>query len=357
MARREGKQIVTAEIKVFDPASREEVWREVDTGVEFHLRPAPGATSIHVLIRVGEENCLRAEVRSPSADLIPMRILQDAGKIDISADSGSRVYYLPLAAKYDPPKPILMPQSQKIDILYLLDGTARALKEKEPREAWTALVNQLLGFAQQAKNGGRDLRLGMIAFGDDPLDELADSVEFPFKYKLRPSQIRDYRPLQDYTIDQVRADMLKLEYTSGGDMVDALAEGLGHAQEAGWRLDAKKVVLLAGDSPGYSILHPPEASGISHADVRIRKTDVDDRAGQLYEKGVVVLTLCLAESGANKPSGWVDYTHDQYRRIAAMPSFGWAQASFNPEQAFQMFDRLTADVLARGSYYGLAESS
>ena len=64
--------------------------------------------------------------------------------------------------------------------------------------------------------------------------------------------------------------------------MDALADALAECASARWHPEARKLLVVTGDSPGYSILNPAPWG----ANAAVREKDVETVALDLHRKGV-----------------------------------------------------------------------
>lgn len=85
------------------------------------------------------------------------------------------------------------------------------------------------------------VRMGLIAYRDS---KKYDPQEFTYQVKL-------ICPLTD-DLSRVRTLLLSQKVTGGGDIPEAVHEGLRTAMEkAGWSADARKIIILLGDAPPH----------------------------------------------------------------------------------------------------------
>jgi len=86
--------------------------------------------------------------------------------------------------------------------------------------------------------GPQDLRLGLIAFRDHPPQEHSFLIqEYPFT--------------SDF--GSFASNLASLRVEGGGDEPDVQGDALAAAYNAGWRAEARKIVVLITDSPPHGI--------------------------------------------------------------------------------------------------------
>jgi hypothetical protein len=144
----------------------------------------------------------------------------------------------------------------------------------------------------------------------------------------------------------------RIEYTSGGDFVDALADALDRCSHAGWRTDpaVRRMLLIVGDSPGFSVLDPAPMG----ADAHPRRLDVDMEVMKLHDRhSVEVATLYVEpEPETARTKDFYRYARDQYQSLATIQRYYWASSAFEPKQAAQaVMEGASAPALARKRSY------
>jgi len=242
-----------------------------------------------------------------------------------------------------------------------VDGTTRAnglgaAQTPSPllladRERWGSqadlLIEMVTGLAKEMK---ADLRTVVLAFGDRPVPATSAPDLRP-AYHLHPARPEE-RILRGEDTAQLRSRVVSLPATSGGDFVDSLADALAACRELRWRTAARKLLVLVGDSPGYSILRPAPHG----ADAQVRERDVDVEAAALHRHGVELFTLYHAPAVESATAGFlrpfVDHARAQYLRIATRPGFFFEAPGFEPGAAVRaLMSRVP--VVGRGASPGI----
>jgi hypothetical protein len=122
------------------------------------------------------------------------------------------------------------------------------------------------------------------------------------------------------------AQLGALPHTPGGDFVDGLADGLQACRTLTWRQGARKLLVILGQSPGYSVLEPPDEL----TNLLARKLCIEDEIGLLHRKGVEVITLFhhpdeLEERYAVANPLAIEHSRRQYQELASLS--GWSASS------------------------------
>ena len=297
------------------------------------LRSLPGASGIHLAFAEDERVLLRAEVDTDSAEPVTVEIERDAeGDLDV-VSAGRRVFTLPPDERFAPPPICLAGLDECLDLALVVDGTARFWYEEETvtvREAvsrplledaerWGAHVEKIGELVELLAGRYSDLRVAVMAFGDQEMPDVAAPDLGP-EYLLYPEPESD-RSLQPRSVEETLERLRGVPATTGGDFVDAVADALAACARLRWRREARKLVLLVGDSPGHSVARPLQRG----ADACVREHDVDVQAEQLHRLGVELVTLYLDPPGdigledVSYRKKLLDATREQYRRLASLP--------------------------------------
>ena len=318
------------------------------------LRSLPGATGVHLALTDGEGVLLRAEVAAESDEWVEVAVEWDADGSWSVASAGRRVLQLPVEDANAPLSPLLpLYRARQLDVALLVDGTTRAGKTAllAERESWRAHGEKLVALtAGLTAAMNANLRVAVIAFGDRPVPS-ASAADLKPEYHLRPAEPEE-RALGSMDADQLRSRLLSLRPTSGGDFVDALADALAACRGLRWRKGARKLLVVTGDSPGYSIRRPAPWG----ADAQVRESDVDVEATALHRLGVEIVTLYhppeLNSATFEFERPFVEHARAQYLRLAARPGLHFEAGAFDPEAAVRA---LTTRVpaLGRGASLGI----
>lgn len=335
----------------------------VGSRCEVRLRCLPGASGIHLALEVDGTLRRRAEIVARSGDVVTLEVeLLAGGVLDLASESGP-LLDLPPDDRFGP-APVFRPASVErgLDLAIVVDGTMRSFDSGEQAAAAPrskplleiaaqreALAERLIGFV--AALGADSLRGSVMAFGDEPLDD-ATAADLRPLYHLDPAR-GDERALRPMGSEDLRDALTRLRPTPGADLVDALADALAACLELGWRPDARKLVLVVGDSPGHSLLEPAPWG----CDARARRCDVDIEASRLGGRGIEIVTIYSAP-----PRQAVDYfdpslrlifqhAREQYQRLASTPEFAFELGELEPQGAAATVAAWT-DWLARGAAWG-----
>lgn len=332
------------------------------------LRSLPGASGIHLALENGDGVLLRAEVAAEGDEWVEVEIERDGEEHLSLSSAGRRIVYLPPGPDNEPAPPLLPAyRARQLDVALLVDGTTCAggvgaaqmpAAEVPPppllladRELWRRYAEPLAATVETlAADTRADLRVAVVAFGDRPIAEVSAPDLRP-AYLLYPPRPEE-RILRRESPDQLRARLLSLPGSSGGDFVDSLADALAACRELRWRRAARKLVLLLGDSPGYSILRPAPAG----ADAQVRERDVDVEAAALHRDEIEILTLYHApelDAVSYRLLGeFISHARAQYQRIATRPELCFETASFDPATAVAAL-RSRVPAVGRGASHGI----
>lgn len=360
-----------------DGAARAESRLDLESGeATARLCCLPGTTDLHVALADGDGRLLlRAEVEATGGEDVVVHVRRDAGGA-VWVEAGTRrVWELPPEDRYAP-MPVLTPDADgPLDLLLLLDATARTYVEAkdQPQQPaggtaelpiartlpplWATetargehvdlLTALIAGLAERQP----DLQVGVMAFADDPPPEAAASDLRP-DFRLHPADGRR-NLLRRYDPDALRGALEAVKASSGGDFVDALGDALADCGRLHWRDGARRIVVLSGDSPGLSLLDPPPRG----ADALVRSWDVDLAVRRLHRRGVEVVTLYHdAAEQSRLALGFQDallrHARRQYERLASQPAYAHVLSTYDAEAALR---DLTAPPprLARGSSLGV----
>jgi hypothetical protein len=304
----------------------------------FDVETLPGANALHVLLREGGEVALSAAIPCDE-ETFPVTVRIDAQR-RYQVDAPRRdVIYLPRT-----PEPagtfFQAAGKKKVEFVFLVDGTmlapdaaaGAALRGVSPllgTQQWEEFAGQLAAVGEEIRKlYPEGARSTVVAFGDVPMQPGSESgyMLFPVDFELR--RLREFRR------ESAMASLRTLPAASGGDFVDALGEGLAACREAGWRDDARKVVILAGDSVVDSYdSGKQEARLLDLADARVRDADVFEEAEALHAMGVEILSIYntapleMIEMG--RPE-LLTYARKQYVRLATKPEWMWSIEALDP---------------------------
>ena len=252
---------------------------------------------------------------------------------------------LPTNAQFEPAPPIRPARPEDcLDLVILIDATTRHFFQPEKgaatsvpllarQEAWQDHAESLCLLAAALLPPGLDGRVTLLAFGDQRPPRV-DAQDLCPAYHLLPDQ-EEQRRFEAFAEDRLRARLLALRPSSGGDFVDALADALDACARLRWRPETRKLLVLSGDSPGHSLLHPLPKG----ADASLRDRDVDTQALRLHRLGVEIATIYhapAAELGLADISFQRDLLEGarvQYARLASLPEMAFEAAAFDAASA------------------------
>jgi len=331
------------------------------------LRCLPGASGIQLpFVNARGEVVYRAEIKAVSGETFTVHVQTEGTDLRVWSP-GKAVLSLPPAALYDPP-PLIPPVAPEapLDLALVIDGTSRSFARQEGqegqkgrlvseplldrKEVWKEHVERLSRFAEALAAGVAESRFTVLAFGDEELQD-TETVDFRSRYVLHPpEEQRRFQPLRDPQVQEALGSLLS---TSGIDFVDALADALQACHGLTWAERSRKVVLVCGDSPGQSVLHPLPPG----ADRRPRRLDVDVEAEKLHRAGIEIATLYFDPPAdtelrqARFQRELLDGARAQYARLASLSSWAFEASRFDPDQAAQAI-RERSEALGRSAALG-----
>ena len=306
------------------------------------LRCIPGASSVHLVLDASAGVRLRAEVPAIGGEVVDVQVeLDQDGALRVWTP-GREVFLLPADDLYDPATPILPPPPDaSLDLVLLIDGTisqisrdGQALTHElllERRPLWESHVEKLLDFVERLGFGRRDCRAAVVAFADQPPPDASAKDLLP-RYHLFPAE--EERRFHRLDRNRLLEALLAIPASSGGDFVDALGDALDACARLHWRQEARKLLVLSGDSPGLSLLRPLRRG----ADLGAREKDVDTQGLRLHRLGVETVTIYHAPAEAatfdlEVQRDLLRSASDQYARLAALPEWAFRASTFDPARA------------------------
>jgi hypothetical protein len=318
------------------------------------LQPVQGASAMQIRV-TGNGVSVRAETALASEENRVEWIIEwlQSGKLRI--DSAQPMLFLPGRTEYEPENPLPGRCNGTLDLLFLLDATCRtaasgqaSYRLSQPDAA--GLYSLLIEFARQlaAAHSPSSTRFGFLAFADAPLPEHASALDLRPGPLLQPASFEGHLPYT--TTEDLMKGFQGLQASSGVDWVDALAEALARCRQwAGWRSDARKLLVVCGDSPGHSVLHPAEQGCDAHS----RTATVEEESRCLHQQGVEIATLFTAHLRDAIPPALrniVEHARMQYRRLASLSAWAWDEQTFAQRAVTSL--RSPPRWLARGPAYG-----
>jgi hypothetical protein len=305
----------------------------------------PGASGLHLVLLRDGAVVLRAEIPAESGETVAVELeTREDGDLRLLSP-GRPVFTLPADSRYEPLPPLRIASTDGgLDLVFVLDGTTRRFATGDQglvadllldrKEEWREQADRLSRFAEGLAQGTREPRFAVLAFGDS-MPPGAVASDLAPRYHLHPrEEERGFLPLDPA---RLQSALESVPSTPGGDFVDALADALHACRRLRWRRDARKLIVIYGDSPGHSVLHPLRRG----ADVCARALDIDTEVWQLHRDGVEVATI-YCEPGADLRLHAVEFRRDllsgaraQYARLASLPTLAFEASSFTPERAVE----------------------
>ncbi len=331
---------------------------------EIRLELAPGASSVQVVAR--NEARVEAWIEVPAQPgeqvSIEFRRMPDG---ELRAFSRNREF-LVLPGE-EPPQPLLFspPRTDELDLLILVDGTCMHPRKVRGAEVvtleyllgpdmtdiWEGIAVRLMDFVSHTASKYTKLWAMAAAFGDEAMPMLSNELLKP-RYLVHPA-IPSARKLEPCTPDQLMQQLRRLPPTSGGDFVDGLADGLRAAGQARWRQSSRKLLLVFGQSPGYSVFDTND----DMTNLLVRKVCVEEETAALHRMGVEIVTLFhdppeAAELYRTELPELFQRVRDQYQSLASLREWSCAGPEIDASRLASAWLNPPA-VLARGPSPGL----
>jgi hypothetical protein len=312
-----------------DPQTGKVTAMDIEAQDAVRLQAMEGASALQIRLREAGSLVFVGELALSAGERVTVSLKRDPLRVDC----GDRpVFHLSPAQLED--FPILLPlETRAAEIVFLIDGTslhptsaealgqpARLLGTPEWEQLSGSWMPALSELGRRFPDG---IRTAVFAFGDFPMPAVS-----PGSYLLHPAESE--RKLRRLGPEGALKELRRLPSCSGGDFVDALAEGLEACQHVGWWQNARKLVIVVGDSPGYSLMDAGKGV-LDLADARSRTRDVMDEGFRLHTAGIEIATVLLAEGLerleqiSENAEKLVAHTHRQYQELASIPA--WALSS------------------------------
>jgi hypothetical protein len=305
-----------------------------DQPTPFDVRPLPGARAVEILLRRDAHVLLWAEAPCEPSSSTRIHLAQSAsGEWQVRASGAVRL----AASRWRRQTPLRPHVDGPLELAFLIDGTMQRPASHDSALVtrlvgstdgpWPATINELMALAHELSKGA-SFRYAALAFGDYALPG-AVRTEMRPDYVVDPVETRHTFRTGDAaaTGDALR----QLRPTAGADFVDALADGLKAVSALSWSRDARKVLVIVGESPGYSVSDPPPRL----TNAQVRSLDVDSQVRQLHALGIELVSVfsdvLSPETFQQQPDEHLRYTQDQYTALASTPVYAFRLSSFRGE--------------------------
>ncbi|MBL8217315.1 MAG: hypothetical protein JNK87_41730 [Bryobacterales bacterium] len=310
-----------------------------------------GATGIQIVLREEGHVVFHGEVTLTEPAPVSLEFTQRNSEWQVRSDSRA-ILPFPVNEVTEPIVRVLAPP-KAIDVFILVDATMLHPKSDNVSELsyllgsadWLDWRERILPFVSALQEHG-ELRVGLGAFGDNPIGPWGRGI------LLQPKIWH----LGNMAITE--SAWTGLRGVDGGDFVDAVADGLRECKKLPWRSGSRKLILLFGDSPGYSVADagtPP----VDLADAQLRIYDVYEEAFGLHRAGVDLITLyhCSAANAlrhvTNSSADLLRFAREQYFRLASLPGWAFTSEDWEPSLAASKWVSVSG-VVARSSVPPLA---
>ncbi len=319
-----------------DPATGAWQPRPVRAGDSVWVRPAAGAEAARLLWMRDEH--IAAVLELPVRSHEPAQLKVEAtSPLRLWAD-GRPIFHLPAKTVVRPARP--WNPAKRLELALLIDATQWATRPAgedpapperlrllsdpelriEPFRAWIEGIQALKPVFPEG------IAVSIVAFGDQ-------APPYPVAEDLQPTFVvsPDIASLRFEAAEPTALlrRLSSLEPSPGGDAVDAVADGLHACVSLPWSADARRLVILIGDSPGYSLLHPGPTGTAAFP----RRLDVDSVTIGLFDSGIELATVFNTldtEADTDIQRRLVQHTRSQYRSLASRPSLSFVHSPDRP---------------------------
>lgn len=306
----------------------------------------PEADALQLVLREEGRPVLHAEIEAPEPAGMEISFGQRPSGAWFAEAADRRVLVMP-PGDLEQPSILALRPWRRADLFFLIDGTVLhpGPDSQEPTPLvgsndWEPWASRLREFGSALETAGWDVQVGLGAFGDLPASSSANGyLRFPEVWRLT-------------TPGRAVGDWALLRPTDGGDFIDALADGLYSCRFLKWRSDVRRMVMIFGDSPGYSVIDA-HRSPIDLADSQLRQYDVFEEALALHQRGVELATV-YHDPSANAlrlyddSLGLLGYAREQYERLATRNAWALTSSAFSSAAFAKEWMAATGPV-ARGA--------
>jgi len=328
---------------------------------KLHMRTLSGASALHLALSRNGSLLGRCEVEAGENEELEVHLEWTPDQAPRAQAAGRRCFTLPADEQYAPLEPFTPAGSDLLDLIVLVDGTTRCYGEKgqdkglllEDQQLWSEHLEALMSWIAEFSQGYASLRLAALAFADEALPRAGASDLQPL-YSLYP-QLPSNRQLAGISPSDLKSRLLSFPASTGADFTDALADALDECASARWRPGSRRIVLLSGDSPGYSVLNPPPWG----ANASIRQKDVESALIELHRRRVELVAIyhpVPSQSGLyDRPetAPLLDYARSQYQKLASRrrECFFQVGLGFDPRESARSVSDAT-QLIVRGAALG-----
>lgn len=336
------------------------------------FRCLEGASAVHLSLWQADRIRLRAELFSASGEEVTFDLQGGPdGELLLHAPGREGDLSLLSLEPYVDNVPPFVPDgaSGKLDLALVFDGTSRLLhaaaekerkaktsKRSQPKasqEPWRQHLREIEKLASALAAEGGELRVAVLAFGDHAVEGLK-AADLQTDYVLFPLQ-QSGREFEVYDAERLGARLAAIPPAPGGDFVDALADALQAARQLRWRPEARKLLLVCGDSPGFGVSHaaPPGS------DLCVRELDLEVEVRELHRERVELATVYHDSLRSEDPDllppapDLLRHAEWQYRELASRPELSFRLSEWTAEGLCQALADGSGRALGRGAAPGI----
>ncbi|MCB2261511.1 MAG: hypothetical protein LGR52_00980 [Candidatus Thiosymbion ectosymbiont of Robbea hypermnestra] len=364
-------------IQVLDDDGDELEYRRLPMGPDgtyaFELVCQRGADAVHFAVTDERDRIFRCEIPAEPEWPVHVELSRNDNDNWSVESTNNQVLVLKEEAKPLPiiPLPLTASKAQtpvedeRWEVALVIDGTMVSGSDSAflstDDEAWPKLRSELTALLAALDRDANSLSFTVIAFGDHGVEGVT-AKELKPEYLLRvpaPGNERrmvelragDSLVFRPFRKDAVESLLAAIEPSPGGDFVDGLSDALAACNGLRWSRNARKLVVICGDSPGHSIEYPIGDRG----DATVRVRDVDLEAAELHRTQVEILTIYHRPPPDLEPK--TGHGHEllqgaaqQYRRLASIPDYALETGFFKPAEVAERLTRRDFPIGRNASY-------
>lgn len=336
-----------------------------NTQKSIELLSVNGSSGVHLCMKSDDEIIRQVQISTHVDEIVKIKFENTA---DNFKSSNANRIELPPDNLYQVDQNAFCPiDSTQLDVLFIIDATIQSssLGNIEIKDDDTGflldntdfteqLSEKLDSFLHAVNDQYSDIHYSILSFADVTTEGIR-SRDLKPSYVLQPNKLAE-RFLHSWNEEKLKDDVKHLQTSSGCDYIDALAEALNAVADYNWRHNARKLIYIIGDSPGFSILNPPPVIGGMQANTAIRHFDIESEAMELHRNKIEIMSVYINDDEELERSIVpIDklrlYTKKQYQGLASLKEYAHTWATWQPEKMASYFKQQAQQLIGRGFCY------
>ena len=318
-------------VRVFDENERSSRWLDITSiTCKLRLQCPTGANRVWVEIRQRPNIHFAIEIPLRSGEYLNIT-MHTSPRLRVEHD-GPYGFVLPV---HESPSmgPFMHPhESDSLDLVFAIDATMSTFSsqghkpgsDSHPihlltnRSLWSEYSQRLIALYEALIEhyDGENLHTAVISFGDHDISQIKRANDLAPAYLTDETEL-SLRPRNPAELGNILGN---IHPSSGGDFVDALSTAFFAISRLRWRPIARRLVILLGDSPGYSVLRPaPDGANLTAG-----REELSKATKNLISRNVELVTIYQNDEGS-KRAAFAErlhkYTEEQYKTLASRPAF------------------------------------